>query len=171
MLSGLLTLASVEARLGRPAQAARLLGAAETLRNTLGATLPPVNQDTLDVTLAIIRPQLGEAECAAAEAGGRGMTLDEAIVESMNLGRREPRPAATAAPAAGPVEPLTRREREVAVLLAQGATDRRIAAILSIAVGTVGVHVHNILGKLGLNSRWQVAEWAIANGLAPAPLE
>jgi DNA-binding NarL/FixJ family response regulator len=107
----------------------------------------------------------------AAEDDGRRMTLDEAIVAAMNLGSPQPRPAATAAPTAGPVEPLTRREREVARLLAQGATDREIAVTLSIAVGTAGVHVHNILGKLGVNSRWQAAEWAIANGLAPAPLD
>lgn len=168
MLSGLLTLAQIEAQLGRPAQAARLLGAAEKQRSTLGAALPPVNQVTLESTLALIRPQLGEAELSAAEEDGRRMTLDEAIAEAMHLGKPQPRRAATAA---GLVEPLTRREREVARLLAQGATDREIAATLGIAVGTAGVHVHNILGKLRLNSRWQVAEWAIANGIAPVALD
>jgi len=170
MLSGLLTLAWVEAKLGRPLRAARLIGAAETLRDTLGATLPPVNQGTLDATLAIIGPQLGEAERAAAEADGRRMTLEEAIAEAMNLGGPQQQPAATAAPQGGLVEPLTQREREVAVLLAQGASDREIAAALTIAVSTAGVHVRNIRGKLGLNSRWQVADWAIANGLTPGPL-
>ncbi|MGD9895237.1 MAG: response regulator transcription factor, partial [Dehalococcoidia bacterium] len=171
MLSGLLTLAWVEAKLGRPVRAARLLGAAETLRNTLGARLPPVNQDTLNATLAIIRPQLGEGERAAAEADGRSMTLDQAIAESMNLGGPQSRPAAAVIPSGALIEPLTQREREVAVLLAQGASDREIAEALTIAVSTAGVHVRNIRGKLGLNSRWQVADWAIANGLASAPAD
>ena len=54
---------------------------------------------------------------------------------------------------------LTPRELEVAGLLAEGHTDREIADQLYIAVGTVGVHVHNILQKLELRSRVQVAGW------------
>ncbi len=56
------------------------------------------------------------------------------------------------------IEPLTRREREIARLLARGDSDRQIADALFITVGTVGVHVHNILQKLGLYSRRQVAD-------------
>jgi DNA-binding NarL/FixJ family response regulator len=48
----------------------------------------------------------------------------------------------------------------VARLVGQGYTDRQIAAELVISVGTAGVHVHHILEKLGLRSRWQVADWA-----------
>ena len=55
---------------------------------------------------------------------------------------------------------LTAREREVAALLARECTDRQIAQALSIGVGTVGVHVHHLLRKLDLRSRWQVADWA-----------
>jgi DNA-binding NarL/FixJ family response regulator len=61
---------------------------------------------------------------------------------------------------------LTRRERDVAELLARGHTDRQIADALYISAGTVGVHVHHILGKLGLHSRVQVADWLA--GQAPA---
>ena len=55
--------------------------------------------------------------------------------------------------------PLTRREREIARLLAQGKSDREIAAALFLSAGTVSGHVHHILQKLELSSRHQVAQW------------
>jgi DNA-binding NarL/FixJ family response regulator len=61
--------------------------------------------------------------------------------------------------------PLTAREREVAVLLARGLTNRQIAQALVIAEGTAGVHVDHILNKLGFRSRAQVAAWAAEHGL------
>jgi non-specific serine/threonine protein kinase len=54
----------------------------------------------------------------------------------------------------------------VAALLAAGChSDRQLAARLTIAPGTAGVHVQRILEKLGLRSRWQVAAWASEHGL------
>ncbi len=47
----------------------------------------------------------------------------------------------------------------------KGYTDRRIADGLTITEGTAGVHVHRILEKLGLRSRVQVVDWALAHGL------
>ncbi len=61
---------------------------------------------------------------------------------------------------------LTTREREVAVLVAQGKTSREIAAVLVISERTAEVHVSNILGKLGLTSRAQIAAWVVERGLA-----
>ena len=65
----------------------------------------------------------------------------------------------------GERSPLTRREREVAALVAQGWTDRQIAETLVITEGTVGVHLSNILTKLDLHSRAQLAVWAAERGL------
>ena len=59
---------------------------------------------------------------------------------------------------------LTRREREVAGLLAEGLSNRDIAAQLVISQRTVETHVDNILGKLGMTSRGQVASWVAAQG-------
>jgi non-specific serine/threonine protein kinase len=56
--------------------------------------------------------------------------------------------------------PLAPREREVALLIARGCTNRQIAEALVIAEGTVASHVVHILNKLGLSSRAQVAVWA-----------
>jgi DNA-binding CsgD family transcriptional regulator len=64
------------------------------------------------------------------------------------------------------VEPLSPREREVAALLARGLSNRSIAEALVITEATTGVHVKHILGKLGFQSRSQVAVWAAARGLA-----
>ena len=66
-------------------------------------------------------------------------------------------------------ESLTPREHELARLLAQGYTDRQIAAALTIAVSTAGVHVHHVLAKLGLRSRWQVGDGPVAHGPLTPP--
>ena len=64
---------------------------------------------------------------------------------------------------------MTRREREVAALLAVGMTNRQVAAALVLAEGTAENYVQRILGKLGFNNRAQVAVWAVEHGLGPAP--
>jgi DNA-binding CsgD family transcriptional regulator len=61
---------------------------------------------------------------------------------------------------------LTERERQVAVLIAQGKSNREIAATLVLTVRTVEAHITHILEKLGLKSRAEVAVWAVGKGLA-----
>jgi DNA-binding CsgD family transcriptional regulator/tetratricopeptide (TPR) repeat protein len=56
---------------------------------------------------------------------------------------------------------LTSREREVLALLAEGYTNRRIADALFISESTAGVHVSNILGKLGVSNRVEAAAIAL----------
>ncbi|MGD9891855.1 MAG: tetratricopeptide repeat protein, partial [Dehalococcoidia bacterium] len=166
-ISGLLTLAEAEAKLGRRLRAARLLGVTAALRDTLGVSLSPLQREREAAALDRIRPRLSQVALAAAVAEGRVMTVDQAIAEALRADQTaEPLP--TTSPR-GSAEALTPREREVASLLAQGATDREIAAELVIAVGTAGVHIHHILGKLGLQSRWQVAAWAVEQGLVQDP--
>jgi CRP-like cAMP-binding protein len=65
--------------------------------------------------------------------------------------------------------PLSRREQEVAVLVAQGLTNREIAAGLVVTVRTAATHLEHILGKLDLRSRAQVAVWAAERGLLARP--
>ena len=63
---------------------------------------------------------------------------------------------------------LTRREREVAALLAEGLSNSEVARRLYISPRTAAVHVSNILTKLGMSSRTEVAAWAVRNGLSAA---
>lgn len=64
---------------------------------------------------------------------------------------------------------LSRREREVALLIAQGLPNRQIGALLAIKERTVEDHVSRLLRKLHLTNRAQVILWAIASGLVAAP--
>jgi non-specific serine/threonine protein kinase len=86
---------------------------------------------------------------------GGELTLDEAVAYA--LGHRT-----TAGHHASPVEDeprLTRREREVTELVAQGLGNRQIADRLVISQRTVESHVENVLTKLGFRSRNQIAMW------------
>jgi non-specific serine/threonine protein kinase len=56
--------------------------------------------------------------------------------------------------------PLTRREAEVAGLVAAGLTNAEIAQRLSVAPRTVDAHVEHIRNKLGFRSRTQIGVWA-----------
>jgi non-specific serine/threonine protein kinase len=163
---GLVVLAGVLNRLDQPVRAVRLLGAAEALREALGGLRAFGMLTRHDRLVAVLRRKLNEAEFEPAWAAGRAMTLEAAVAEALD-------DAPSAAPSPQPdragqqpdlAEPLTRREREVARLVAQGYTDRQIAEALTIAPSTVGTHVHHVLAKLGVNSRWQVADRMLGAG-------
>jgi two-component system, NarL family, response regulator DegU len=68
-------------------------------------------------------------------------------------------------PSTATMEPLSEREREVLVLLAQGASNKEIAEKLFITEGTVKNHVSNILAKLQAENRTQAADIARRKGL------
>jgi DNA-binding NarL/FixJ family response regulator len=60
---------------------------------------------------------------------------------------------------------LTAREREVATLIARGLSNRALADALVLSERTIAKHVENILSKLGVASRTQIATWAVERGL------
>lgn len=159
-------LASVASALGDHGRAARLFGAAEALRGP-GLKRWPADPIDRDRRLAATRTALGETSFNAAGAEGRMMSLETIIEYARSV------PEARRANNVDHVKPapgkraglLAPREREVAVLIADGKTNREIAARLSIAESTAETHVQHILNKLGFNSRAQIAAWAGAHGL------
>jgi DNA-binding CsgD family transcriptional regulator len=64
---------------------------------------------------------------------------------------------------------LTAREREVAALITQGKSNREIAEAMVLSHRTVEAHISNILSKLNLASRAQIAVWAVERGLVKNP--
>jgi non-specific serine/threonine protein kinase len=171
LLTVLVTVASVAAELGQPRRAARLLGAAEALGEVLGATdVAPVNRADEAQALHAMRGPLSETQLHAARTEGRALAPAAAELEAeaavQLLARVRRSPPDPAPGLAGEV--LTRREQDVVRLLAAGYTDRQIASALGITPGTAAVHVHHVLRKLGLRSRWQVGDRGAADESWPA---
>jgi non-specific serine/threonine protein kinase len=96
----------------------------------------------------------------AAFEAGRALSLDEATAEALAVGSAQPDETLDAG-----VAGLSARERQVAMLVGHGYTNRRIAASLIVSEATVATHVRNSLGKLQLSSRAQLAVWATRHGL------
>jgi DNA-binding NarL/FixJ family response regulator len=65
--------------------------------------------------------------------------------------------------------PLSRREREVATLVASGGTNRQIGERLFMTERTVEGHIERIMNKLGVRSRTEVAMWVVERGLVSPP--
>lgn len=70
-----------------------------------------------------------------------------------------------AASAAEPTDKLTARERATMVCIARGQSNKEIARSLEVAESTVKIHVQNLLKKLQLSSRVQIAVYAVEHGL------
>jgi DNA-binding CsgD family transcriptional regulator/tetratricopeptide (TPR) repeat protein len=123
------------------------------------------------------RAELTMAELLRRQGRARGQALDlaqRAAHTATALGMRVLRSRAEAVigdltAAKRPVL-LSRREREVAVLVARGLTNREIARTLVLSERTAENHVQHILAKLGFGSRAQIAAWAVSEGL-PTPAE
>ncbi|MRH89102.1 LuxR family transcriptional regulator [Nocardia sp. SYP-A9097] len=155
-------------------RAARLLGAAESLQRSTIRLAHTITVAVGDKERLKVRDALGEDAYRAAFGSGANMPLDEAI--DYALGRTAapalelPKPAPKHAPrksaaTASETNILTRREKDVARLIAAGHSNKRIAADLVISIRTAETHVEHILTKLGFTSRTQVAAWAHEHGL------
>lgn len=107
------------------------------------------------------------AECA--DPAARAFAHLALTATLLTLADASQRPAARPAEPADALASLTRREREVATLLATGLTNRQIGERMAIAERTVDTHVHRILVKLNCATRVQVALLAATGSRAPAP--
>jgi two-component system, NarL family, nitrate/nitrite response regulator NarL len=105
----------------------------------------------------------GEAEGEIVmRAGGaiRGFVTHQTSIEQLmgTIERAvgEDRPAAASTPPAA-IAALTEREREILGMVGEGLANKEIARRLQIELATVKSHIHNILKKLGVNSRTEAA--------------
>jgi non-specific serine/threonine protein kinase len=144
--------------LGQHKRAAQMLGTAEVLWDLTGGSIAAVLPELVchhDTCAAAARAALGDQTYEAAFRRGRQMAPAQALGQAEHARRstksREVRSGGAAS--------LTSREEEIAFLLAQGLSNKAIAKTLVIAQRTAETHVANILAKLGLTSRSQVAAW------------
>jgi DNA-binding CsgD family transcriptional regulator len=143
---------------GEHGRAAGLLGAAHGVWRLSGARVGELRpyQRFDEECAAQAREALGDKAFDTAFAVAAGFGLDEASRYAL-----DEKPAR--APASSPERTgLTRRERQIAELVARGMSNKEIAAALVIATRTVESHVENMLAKLGFTSRTQVASWLAA---------
>ena len=156
---------------GEPEEATRVWGAAEALREAIGAPMPPVDRNNYEQTVAIVRTQLEEQTFRALWIQGRSTTPEQVL----NLQGSVPTPASfppgqsslasTKAPPPPSSDKLTPRETEVLRLLAQGLTNPQIATQLVISLPTVNTHVGSVFNKLGVNTRSSATRYAVERGL------
>jgi predicted ATPase/DNA-binding CsgD family transcriptional regulator/Tfp pilus assembly protein PilF len=177
---GLEAFAALAAARQQPERAARLAGAACQLRESLGhgTGIGPRIEEVLEFA----RDRIGASGAAALFAEGREMTWEHATSYALGSddGQSASGPSRAGEPAwthparlgaaGGPrhdaggghraTNPLTPREHEIVLLIAQGLSNKEIADELVISPATAARHVANILAKLGFTSRTQVASWA-----------
>lgn len=149
------TLAWTAIREHKPTRAAVLMGASERISQTLGSV--SVTQPHLlgnhDECEAVTRDALGNQAYSEAFRTGAAMSIDDAVAYALGNHRADKPPTRSAATV------LTRRETEVANLVAAGHSNKVIASMLVISPRTAQGHVEHILTKLGFTSRTQIAAW------------
>jgi ATP/maltotriose-dependent transcriptional regulator MalT len=167
-------LACVTGAQGEAERAARLFGAAEELREALGAVayrLSPEEEAWREPYRTTARSRLGEAAWGEALLQGRAMGMEEAIQYALST--VEP---STTTPSTTPEQPstssasehpagLTSREVEVLVLVATGMTNAQVAGRLFLSPRTVQRHLNSIYHKLGVSSRTAATRFALEHGL------
>ena len=126
----------------------------------------PAFRDAHARDVAAVHAALGEDAFAAGWATGAALPLPAAVAEARTIVALAPSPLPES-PAASQAERLglTPRESEVLRLLAEGLSDREIAAALFLSPRTVGWHVTHLLAKLDVESRAAAAAAAIRRGL------
>lgn len=146
-------LAALDAARGQPERAVRLFGAEEALREESGFVLVPDQRVNFDAGLAAARQRLSSDEFEAAWRYGRLLSLDDTVMLAATVTLSDgPGQTQTGAPGN-----LSNRERDVALLAARGLTNQQIAESLGMSVRTAETHLSNVLRKLGMSSRRELA--------------
>jgi predicted ATPase/DNA-binding CsgD family transcriptional regulator len=139
---------------GQPREAAQLLGASEAIRIGAGATVMAALAPFVVQAEESASAALGTSKYAAQFEVGRRLSRDAAVRLALGESHAD---AAGSDHAVNGV--LGKRETDVARLVADGMSNKQIGARLFISERTVDSHVRNILNKLGVNTRAQIAGW------------
>lgn len=155
-------LAWVAATEGRHALAASFLGIVQALWKALGAPLSGYGHLVRyhDACEDEVQRALGPSRYLKELQRGLEMPFEEGVAYALG----ETPAAGTRSSDPGTSSPLTPRETQIAGLVAEGASNKEIAAGLVISTRTVEGHIEHIMNKLGFNSRVQIASWLWRHG-------
>jgi non-specific serine/threonine protein kinase len=157
-------IADLAATTSRPSAARKLLAAADALRDEVGTSRQPTEKQVYERALGAARAQLSSEDWTRAAANGRAARLEDVLGEAEALLVCAEVPAAVPSTASIPRH-LTARQCQVLTLVAEGKTDRQIAAELLLSEKTVGRHIENIYSRLGVSSRAAATAVAVREGL------
>jgi DNA-binding CsgD family transcriptional regulator len=129
--------------------AARLLGAAEALRQRIGAARFTIYAADYDANVTLLRNSLGKAEFDTAWSEGAALSAEEALAYAQR-GRGERK-----RPASG-WQSLTPTELDVVQLVKTGLSNTDVATRLFVSPRTVQTHLTHVYAKLGMTSRAQL---------------
>jgi non-specific serine/threonine protein kinase len=125
------------------------------VREEVGILAYPIDKPKADQLYKTLRQRLGETSFDYLWHAGRLLSVEEV------LGEVEAVFGPVQDPGKGPAAMLSSRELQVASLVAEGLSNRAIASRLHIGVRTVETHVENIMNKLGVHTRAEVAAWVV----------
>lgn len=162
----LLELAVVASVTGDHLQAARLLGAAERLRDWRSMSFFADERADYERVETQARLALGEAAYEAARSDGRRLSLSDLLTAAALLGRPKPAAAGDGKTIPDELASLSPREIDVLRLIVAGYSDRQIGDALYISHRTVMKHVSHILEKLDVENRAAAQAYARRHGLA-----
>ena len=145
---------------GDPDGAARLFGAGDSLRQDAEQPLTVLERMKYEPWLTAVRDAVDQPTRDVWATGARAPV--EQILDELEVALGAGTPPVPAD--VDRVAALTARELQIAALVAEGLTNRRIADILGVARPTVDKHVGNVLRKLDMTSRREVSAWFEASG-------
>lgn len=132
-----------------PARALTVIAAAQAMKTRVGGDFPPYFRSRVERVRSTAQDGVG-ADATHLWKQGERLTVDDAIALAFGTTRHRPERVAG----------LSAREQDVARLVADGRANKEIATQLHLSVRTVETHVRNILAKLALTNRTQLATWA-----------
>ncbi|HET9052351.1 MAG TPA: LuxR C-terminal-related transcriptional regulator, partial [Candidatus Dormibacteraeota bacterium] len=161
IISSLETLAELAAASGRGVVAARLFGAAQRARDARGCCLPPGGERALLRRLPQLAGLLESGDWAQAVSEGANLSAAEAVSYAARGRGSKDRPLTG-------WDSLTRAERDIAHLVADGMSNREIGDRLLVSARTVETHLSHIFRKVPVANRRELCRVARERNLVEA---